>query len=333
MISQEFADALANARSRFNQRTRDAVRRYPAFRTDVFRRFLEDCIDPVVAGVASCSPERLPAVVHVAYDIALELSGRAQIGTTARSPVLADAWTGLFPRFSGLIAAQPGPVLSALSNAVLYLDATVGVRTNQWLDEMAALASQIKSVEELRSVGQVVAWRAGAAHFRPVAIAAATTLPEPLALAALGCPTTVSWPQLRAQIERDPWTVPSGHYTATERAIGSFAGFGGPFAAPPEVRYGLRGFVVRSGEHYFLLIADAYGAVLLPASAEEFESTSADVGRCDFNVAGEELLIGSQRMMLDVPSADLSVCATGHTIVITSPYTHVIRVARLSDRP
>jgi len=330
MISRPFADVLAAGRSSFNGRAREAQRRHAGFRPDRLRHFLEEGVGPVADAVAVLAPARLPAVVDAAYDIALELTGKGLTGPDARGAALAEAWSRLLPFFAGLIAAQPAQVLAMLSNAVLYLDALPGARRRQWMDEMAALAPQVASVEQLRIIGQIVAWRAGAAHFRAGAISAAGTLPEALALQAFGA-AAGSWPALRMLIERDPWWSAGDAHAAREREIGSFSGFGGPFPAPPEVRAGAGGFLVRSGERHALLIADAYGAVLQTASALEFEQAAPGAGQVNPALSSGALIVDARRVALDLPAAGLIVCTTADTIAIASPYTHAIRVLARED--
>lgn len=331
MISRAFADVLAAGCSSFNGRAREAQRRHAGLRPDLFRQFLEDGVGPVADAVAVLAPARLPAVVDAAYDIALELAGRGLAGPEARSGALTEAWSSLLPFFAGLIAAQPAQVLAMLSNAVIYLDTLPGVRRSQWMDEMATLAPHVASGGHLRIVGQIVAWRAGAAHFRAGAIAAAGALPEALALQAFGAAGAGPWPALRARIESDPWWSAGDAHAAREREVGSFSGFGGPFAAPPEVRAGAGGFLVRSGERHALLIADAYGAVLQAASAPEFEQAGPGAGRVSHTFSDGTLLAGTRRIALDLPEAGLAVCASAGTIAIASPYTHAIRLLARED--
>jgi hypothetical protein len=332
MISQAFADVLAAGRSGFNHRVREAQRIFPAFRADAFLQFLEEGVDGVAGAVAQVDRTRLPAAVLAAYDVALALAGRSLVGPTARSQALAAAWRGLFPSLARLIAAQPAQVLGMLSNAVIHLEGIGGARVGQWTEELAALAPHLESVEQLRIAGQVLAWRAGAAHFRAGAIAAAAALPEALALRAFGACGWGSWQSFRDDIEHDPWWGGADLHAMRERHLGSFSGLGGQFAMPPEVRAAGDAFFVKSGDRHFLLIADAYGAVLQPAGAEEFEHASAVQPRCDHALRDGMLVVGSQRIALDVPEPGLAVCATVATIAIASPYTHALRLVARSER-
>ena len=302
MLKPAYASVLAAGRDQYNARIREARRRYPMLSHDVFRAFLEDA-GVIVDAVA---PGHVQLVVDSIYDLGLALTGRTLIGPAARSPGLQHAWSALFPRFATLIAREPAQVLAMLSNAVLHLEAIPGTRLTQWVDDMAALAARVGSVDALRAVGQIAAWRAGAAHFRAGALAAAAGLPPTLALAALHAPDGMPVDALLRQLASDPWWQGVDPHACRARTFGAFTGFGGPFGAPPTVKPDGDGFLVRAGGRAFFLLADAYGASLQAATLDEFER--AEPG--------------------GVPTtlAHAHACANATTIAITSPFTHAIQL-------
>ena len=326
MITGAFGAALAAHRDRFNARMREARRRTPALAPDVVAVFLQECAAPLVDAVAAQAPARVDAVVDAVYEAALALAARKSIGPGARSQLLAEAWTGTFAAFASLVVAQPAPVLGMLSNAIVYLDALPGTRPRQWLAEMAALAPRIESAAQLAVVGQISAWRAGAAHFREGAIGAADGLPAALAVAALRAPENMELQALLMQMIDEPWWRGVGDEAREDLELGAFTGFGGAFATPPQVRAAQDRFVVRSGERYFTLMVDAYGAVLQPAGADDFYR--AEAGHTAHTLDGDVLQLGARRIALDLPPAGLALCATRSTIAIVSPFTHAIRLLR-----
>jgi hypothetical protein len=328
MISGAFGAALAAHRDRFNARMREARRRTPALAPDVVAVFLRECAAPLVEAVAAQAPApaRVDAVVDAVYEAALALAARKSIGPGARSQLLAQAWSGTFAAFAPLVAAQPAPVLGMLSNAIVYLEALPGSRPRQWLAEMAALAPRIESAAQLAVVGQIAAWRAGAAHFREGALGAADGLPAALALAALGAPADSDLQALLLRMIDDPWWRGAGDAAREDVEIGAFTGFGGAFATPPQIRAAPDRFVVRAGERYFILMADAYGAVLQPAGADDFDRAGA--GQVAHTLDGESLQVGARRIACDLPAAGLALCANRSTVAIVSPFTHAIRLLR-----
>lgn len=323
MISPAFASILASGRAQFNGRALEARRRFPSLDMAAFGAFLHDSVDPLVVAVAAAAPERVGGVTLAAYDMALELVGHGLAGPAAKNPFVNTVWRELAPQFSPLLARAPVEVLGMLSNAALHIASVAGARPAQWQRELAALAAQIATLAQLRAVGQVLAWRAGVAHFRQGALAAADTLPPALALAAFGEPGA-QWPQVHAQLQENPWRG-----NADGREFGSFSGLGGDFGTPPQVRATDEGFVVRSGERHYLLVADAYGAVLHSATAQEFEQ--AQTGRpADVRLDGATVHIGTRSIALDLPAGDIALAANAHTLAITSPWTHAIRLLPLT---
>jgi hypothetical protein len=326
MVSPAFASLLAQGRAEFNRRTVEAARRHPGFDHGALRAFLADGVDALVQAVSAAAPERALAAAFDAYDIAIELTGLRLVGPGARSTALPEAWRTPLPRLAGLVAREPAAIIGLVSNAALHLETIPGVRAGQWIAELAALAPRIESSAQLLSVGQLLAWRAGAVHFRAGALAAADSLPEALALAAVGDAGAGSWVALRARIEAEPWWRAGDGIGLAQREAGAFSGLGGMFGAPPAVRAAPGGFYVESDGRHFLLLADAYGAVLVGASGEEFAQAGAAAGTVAFTVEGGQLAIGRQRIALDLPAEGLAVCASAGTLAITSPFTHAIRL-------
>ena len=323
MISPAFASLLASGRAQFNGRAAEARRRFPALDMAAFGAFLRDGVDPLVVAVAAAAPERVGGVTLAAYDMALELVGHGLAGPAAKKPFLNTVWRELAPQFVPLLASAPVDALGMLSNAAIHIACVAGARPAQWQRELAALAPQIATLAQLRAVGQVLAWRAGVAHFRLGALAAADTLPPALALAAFGEPGA-SWPQVHAQLMANPWRG-----NAEGREFGSFSGLGGDFATPPLVRATEEGFIVRSAERHYLLVADACGAVLHSATAQEFDHAQTGAP-ASVRLDGATLQIGARRIELDVPAGDIAIAANAHTLAVTSPWTHAIRLLPLA---
>ena len=323
MISPAFASILASGRTQFNARAAEARRRFPSLDMAAFGAFLHDGVDPLVLAVSSAAPERVGGVTLAAYDMALELVGHGLAGPAAKNPFLNTVWRELAPSFAPLLATAPVDVLGMLSNAAIHIASVAGAWPAQWQAGMAAVAPQVGSVAQLRAVGQVLAWRAGVAHFRQGALAAADTLPPALALAAFDEPGA-QWPQVHAQLLDYPWRG-----NAEGREFGSFSGLGGDFGTPPQVRATNDGFVVRSAERHYLLVADAYGAVLHSATAQEYEQATTGMPS-SVRLDGATVHVGARSIALDLPAGDIAIAANAHTLAITSPWTHAIRLLPLA---
>jgi hypothetical protein len=331
-VSAALADALAGGRPQFNARVAETRHRCPAFDTTVFTAFLRTGLDSVARSVAAVAPDRTAAAVAAAYDIALELVAQGLAGRGARSAIVEQTWTTVAPRCAHLVAVQPVEALGALSNAGLYVAGAAGARPRDWLNDMAQVVGSAQSLEQLRLLGQVAAWRAGLAQFRDGALQSAQALPVPLALMALGVNAGTGaddWPRVRDAYRDDPWwSEQSDRREAARKGVevGQFIGLGGSFAQPPQVLATQQGFAVRSADRFHLLMADAYGAVLLPSSAGEFEQAQAQVRRPTATLVGTQLLAAGRCIELDLPEHGLALAENDHTIALTSAYSHAIRV-------
>jgi hypothetical protein len=324
-VSKVLASVLASGRGHFNARVAEAKHRHPAFDPAAFAAFVRGGLDAVVVAVDAVAPERTAAVVMDAFDMALDLVAQGLAGPGARSDAVARAWTQVAPRAARLLAGEPVEVLGALSNAAVRIAGEPGVRVDAWLDGMAAVVAQADSLAQLRDLGVVLAWRAGLVPFRATALRCADGLPEALALRAVGAGENDTWAGVRDAFGANPWWSPRPTLARDGIEIGRFTGFGGAFAQPPEVRACAQGFVVRSGERFSLLLADAYGAVLLPATEQEFTHFDRAL-RPRAQLDGADVVLGDRRIPLDLPGEGLAVAGNDHTVAITSPYTHAIRL-------
>lgn len=331
-ISEPFARVLAAGRTQFNARVAEARHRYPTLDAAAFAAFLATRVDPVVCSVAQVLPEHVFSVALVAYDMALELVAQGLAGPGARSDLMDRVWSELAPKYPQLLAAQPLELLGALSNAAVSLGKVPGVRTTQWLADMVALSHHVDSMACLRSLGQITAWRCGFAHYRRGALEAADLLPESTALAAVGAGPNARWEDVRARFAADPWWLPQSdvqpQLRPTERCVqvGQFTGLGGTFSQPPRVWASGEGFGVQSADRCLLLMADAFGAVLLPAEKGAFERQGGSDAAHAPPLRGATLLLGDDSIALDLPPDGLALAWNAHTVAVTSPYTFAIRL-------
>jgi hypothetical protein len=326
-ISAPFAQALASERAGFNARVAAARHRYPALDTAAFAVFLQSCADDIVRAVAAIAPDRVAAVAGEVFGIALELVGQALAGPGARTTLVDRMWHELLPAYARLVAQHPAAVLGSLTNAVINIGKVPTANADQWLCEMASLAQHADDLAGLLQLGQIAAWRAGLAHFRTGAIAAADQLPAAVALAAVGASPQENWSAVRDNLLADPWWSPDdarGRIRQAGIEIGQFTGFGGMFQVPPELRACTDGFLVKSADRYRFLIADVYGAVLHQAGADEFERLPPFPGARSTLLDGSRLRLRDREIALDLPDKGLAATCNEHTVAITSPYTHAI---------
>lgn len=325
MISDALAGVLASRRALFNQRVAEARHRQPTLDTAAFGAFVTDTLDAVCTAVAAIDPLAIVAAVEAAFDIGLTLVGQGLAGPSARLPWVDRAWKALAPAIAPLLVQAPAETLGTLANAIVRLDSVRGVRVAAWIDTMRDLAPRCHSLDELRALGALCAWRAGMAHLREPALAQAAQLDPALAAAALGAPDR-SWTEVRERVFVDRWWNPAtGSVDAQGHTVGGFSGLDGPFAVPPDVRDGAGHFVAESAGRHFLLIADAFGAVVLPAAPGDFAQAGVtQVPGVSITPRGAS--VHGRDIAFAVPGERMKAVAGADSVALFSPWSHHVRI-------
>ena len=334
-VSPTLGAVLRAERHQLNERFAAARVRHPDLDAEAFTGFIRGAVDPLVGAVSRTRFDRVTDVTLAAYDIALELVGQKLVGRSARTPHVGGAWRRILPEAASLVAAEPQRMIAAVCNASHHVSSTPGARPGAWIELMVRLAGQCSDTATFLTLGQVAAWRAGMAHFRETALAAADKLPEPIALAALETPGA-RWSQVRDRLTRDPWFDPAApnDTPAMPRIVaraGAFRGFGGLFTEPPTVAMANGQLFVRGGGECWLLTADAFGATFHRAAEEEFERARTEAAVPEgVSVRGATALIRGTNVRL--PSAFdevTSACASRTTLALTSARTHAVLLVAL----
>jgi hypothetical protein len=318
VVGEPFARVLRASRDELNARFAEARQRHPSLAGDELMAFLANVVDPIVGAVAKASPDRSDAVALTAYEVALELVGQRLVGPLARGVAIDATWRCILPAAARLVAAEPSRVFASLSNAAHQVEATPGARVSDWVHDVMRLAPTCATVDELLAVGQVAAWRAGLAHFRQGAIAAAGMLPQPLALNAIGAAPNREWGEIQAGLLASEWFDParadatpvSTSSPRTVATVGAFRGFGGVFGAPPRVTHAAGHFHVSSVDECWLLTADLYGAT--------FHRVAPDEARLPRPLETPP----SGVRLPDGPGAVTSVASSETTLAVTRSLTH-----------
>src|SRR4051812_29192524 len=161
MVGEPLASVLRSGRDVFNSKFVQARRRHPQLDAGNFTRFIESCLD-LIARTGPLRGAAFVAWAQSAYDVALELVGQ---GAAGNGRLLERAWSDILPRLQPEVLASGEVALGALSNAVHHLTHARGARVEEWIAAMQTIAPGCGTVEELLQLGQVLAWRAGLAHF------------------------------------------------------------------------------------------------------------------------------------------------------------------------
>jgi hypothetical protein len=339
--SPALAAALRAARPELNARFGHARRRMPGLEGDAFGAFVVGAIGPIVDAAAEVARDRAGEVAYAAYDVALELVGQRLAGAGARDPRVGAVWSRLLAGAPRQVLVDPPRVALAAANALVQLAGTPGARPEAWGDEMIRLASSAPALGAWLAAGQVLAWRAGLAHYRASALALLARLPVPLASALLGLPPAADPAAVLARLVADPWFDPARPALAAggvrvAARVGGFRGLGGLFVAPPRVCGGPQ-LVVTSGDEGWVLCADACGASFHRASDGELAAAHAADGGvalpAGVALVGNTIEHPGGRIALPVRGAITSVARVGSTLAITGADTHAVVLLALPASP
>jgi len=328
VVSALLANVLAARRPLLNQRVAEARHRTPGMDLPAFRAFVSDTLDPMCVDLGSVDEQATVAIIEAAFGIGLDLVAQGLAGPGARQPWIDRAWRELALPMRHLLTTAPADTLGTVSNAVVRLGGVPGIDVGRWISDLATLAPRCATLEALRTVGALCAWRAGMAHLRVAALDQAGRIDPSLAAAAVGAPDQ-AWTDLEPRLRADRWWHPEHGVASQGRTVGGFTGFGGPFAEPPVARATADGFVVQSGERWFLVVCDAFGAVVLPATAAEF--TQADVGSVKtLPITPRGVNVTGRDVAVRIPGESASAALGRHSAALFSPLTHYLHVLPVS---
>ena len=335
-----FAHLLSEKRARFNSQFAEAKRAHPALDAEAFGQLLTQLVGPIVEAVAAAQPHRAEAVAVALYELSLNLLARDFLGPNSRYPALANGWRVLFTQLPNRLAEAPVHFPGAITNALYNLSATPGARADDWVQAVLALSPACGSVPELLTAAQVIAWRAGLAHYRLSALARCHNLPPNVAGLALGLPvpaaqelTEATRDALLDRLVADPWLDPAASKTGKPRLqivarAGAFRGFGGLFLAPPSVACPGGQFVVSDpasgdGTDYWLLFADRFGATFQRVSAAPHTPDRMAKPFFQLNLEGE-LVKGELHAAFPELARSQSSAANETTLAVTTPLSHAV---------
>ncbi len=325
-VSKPFADILSARRQTFNNIVQTARTRTSSFDTEAFSNFLNTDVDAIIQAVCDVDPERSGSITEDVFEMAVNLVAQRRVGAGARDDLINRIWRDVAPRIPKLISIDALESLGALTNSATYVSAQDGLRADDWVKSLQDLAPKLDSIQHLRELVTVSTWRSGGAHVRPVALLAAAALPPEIAAAVIGVSKKRDIDDALKRFMADIWWTPDGLKPSTGHTVGGFAGLGGPFNVPPNVRAIDDGFLVRSADAYFHLSVDAFGAIV--QSAQEDDWVDANVGLSRGAEKDLDRITGVDNVTLGMtmPEEGLKFCSNRASIAMFSPHSHFILV-------
>jgi hypothetical protein len=171
------------------------------------------------------------------------------------------------------------------------------------------------------------------AHFRKGALEVGGALPDRLALAVLGAKPPSSWGRIREKLQSNPWFDPAAEIDGTSLRVttqaGAFKGFGGLFSKPPVVQAASDHFVVKSGDEFWLLTADAFGSTFHRSTADEFRNAKENTTPANLKIKGARVSYKGESFEFTELGDFTSYSANASTLAITSRFTHSVILAAL----
>jgi hypothetical protein len=309
------AEALERGRERYNTAFLAARRGGAAIDPQAFLQHIQTVVVPIVDAVASRMAERAAGVLDGLYSVSTQLFNASMLGSGAKTQAVNRVWAELLPSLTHLLVRDPQRLAATLSNAAHNIEATPEPKVDLWIRDLLRLAPQCTDVSDLLEAGKIAAWRAGMAHYRKGALAAAKLLPPALTEAALEAAV-----QMADRWQFDPWADPDGkaNLTIVARA-GAFRGFGGRFIRPPRVWSSTGQLFASDGEGTWQLIADRFGCVFMRHDVRPLTESSKATVRSDGCV-----VFPDQRAMFAELASATSFAFDGVTLAVTIPTSHAV---------
>lgn len=323
-ISQTLADALAAQRSELNARFRVVQSLHQGLDSGQLFDFMRECVDPLILAVQREHSSDVQSVVRAAYDSALQLLLHRSLNSPQQRAWLKSMWRGVLSRVPALVASEPGRLIGALNNALLNIGGSGHTIAERWLIELERIAPRCARAEQLLACGQVLAWRAGLAHYRDGSLQLLQSF-EPSLLSAVMDVDPTEASDVVGRIRRDRWFDPRHVSDGQPRVlarVGSFRGFGGQFVQPPVVAPHGDGWVVRSGAEQWFLTADAFGHSFHRASTTEWEQGSQQRGSRVASFNGARLRFAQRHFDFDDAGPITAVAEWGDAVACTTALSH-----------
>jgi hypothetical protein len=339
-------DWLATMREPLNGRFRRAQRRFPQLEGEAVLALCRELLPAVAGGAAGGNGA--PELLSATYDLILLHAGRGTLSPEGGAAGISVLLREAFPKLRPLLAARPGQLPGALSNAVENL----GPHGVDFAREIVHLAGLVRAPEELLDAGIVLAWRLGDVRCRVGALEIAPRLPPRVVLAALGIP---SWPDEAAAMALEllahhGWQQPEslGPERIANRAseatqwllatsVGNFIGFDGHFRQPPvllkppDARLRHR-FWVRVGQETFRIDADVFGWSCRPDPGADYPLAEVPRKRLLKKSASHlqpdgTLVLGDETIRLPLMAGATSLVISEGLVAFTLPDSFRVRIA------
>lgn len=249
MQSDWLAHYLVRQAEPLNQAYRLARQGDPVRFAQLFSCFVQESLDPLLAGLDHWQHEHKAALAEVAYHSGLTMARHGWLApehqaiTDTLFRQLLPAWLSPYPEAAPRLLTQLFNTLAHLPNA----------------HQRASLLTHWHHCQPKPDITPealvVLGWMSGLPQFRDAALAAMHRRPELSTTLAIGDPTLYEHPW---------WQGLQGQWQTTAVRLGASTWLGGEFSCRPELRIGIGHTFIQAGNDCWQLFIDAFGQALLP---------------------------------------------------------------------
>jgi hypothetical protein len=280
---------------------------------EAFKRYLARTADPLSALGGE-------SLLIALFDLGLTGLPRGLIGAQEPSPFEVALLSAL-PMFGAHVVNQSGELLAIVANGydTVVRELSVG-HANNWLHQLAGLASLCTNKLVIMEAGVAIAWRLGLAEARERVLA--LSLNEAIVRGIFDVPKLNPSSRARFCVKTDRLGPLS--WVAT---LGGFSGFGGTFRRPPRVVSSRDAVFATDGQTSVQIFADAFGArlrsthIATPAKSEGDAISVSPRGEVQW-MSGDDKVTASIEGLID-PS---SFAASQGLAAVTLPTSHLVFV-------
>jgi len=257
MMDGPLAQSLRRQRDVLNARFAIAERQMTIDR-DVFSDALMHVAKPLFDGLHPADDKLFDRCSTVVFDAVLRLTG---LGYFAHHGELADELAQLFQACAELLARAPRRTVTSLIHALLRVKQQNPRQCRLWVEKFAACAGTATTVDQLRDLAVVLAWRSGLAQYRTPALARLDHL-KTASTKIIFDQSCESSEDYISKLTAHPW--PPQQVSRCVAAIGGYSGLAGTFRDMPGISVLDDSVIISSGDGHWRLYADRFGHFLEP---------------------------------------------------------------------
>ncbi len=315
----ELITELKDKSALYNQWYNESEMKYGSLPSHVIAVWMIEVVEPIVKSAVeqNVAPEKIHEIVKALYQESLKLIGSGQ--AVRYKDEYKKAWL-LMVKMPNLLVKFPVKTISLLNDVLSNFHLYAPEKIREWCKLIETSTADIKTIEDFKITGRIYAWKCGLAHLRTRLKKDYHSLSENLQEAVAN---TINYSGNTVEIFENPWT---NNNTKFEGVQGGFKGAAGFFEHPPKLAEIEGNIFVTDSKSNYVLFADQFGKVLLPAN-------SVDASYILSNSKRLETLkkwLGKENEKID-GNALSSVVVTKNTLVFTLHNSYFLYLFSLAD--